>query len=162
VEVAERYADGAATGEDMAAAREAAVDAARAPAAADAAAWAAAGAAWDDRRAAASAAAWAAWAAAGDAALVPLLRCIFGNPFRPMSVDPTWLTWRGGAVPRLAQAAYDERELPSGLLDNGRLTVLADALEDAGCSDPEILGHLRGTEPHVRGCWPVDALLVKE
>jgi hypothetical protein len=64
-------------------------------------------------------------------------------------------------VVSLAQAAYDERDLPSGHLDPGRLAVLADALEDAGGSDPDILGHLRGPGPHTRGCWVLDALLRK-
>jgi hypothetical protein len=95
------------------------------------------------------------------AAQCRLLRCVF-NPFRPVSVDPAWLAWRGGTVPRLAQAAYDERELPSGHLDPARLAVLADALEDAGCSDADLLGHLRGPGPHVRGCWPVDLILSKD
>ena len=61
----------------------------------------------------------------------------------------------------LAQAAYDERELPSGTLDATRLAVLADALEEAGCPDRTILDHLRGPGPHVRGCWAVDLLLGK-
>jgi hypothetical protein len=51
-------------------------------------------------------------------------------------------------VPRLASAAYEDRLLPAGTLDPARLTVLADALEDAGCSDAELLGHLRGPGPH--------------
>jgi hypothetical protein len=37
--------------------------------------------------------------------------------------------------------------------------VLADALEEAGCGDEEILGHLRGPGPHVRACWVLDLLL---
>jgi hypothetical protein len=41
------------------------------------------------------------------------------------------------------------------------LPVLADALEEAGCSEAELLGHLRGLGPHVRGCWAVDLLLGK-
>jgi hypothetical protein len=52
--------------------------------------------------------------------------------------------------------------LPSGHLDTSRLLVLADSLEEAGCTDADILGHLRGTGPHVRGCWLVDLLLAKE
>jgi len=78
------------------------------------------------------------------------LRDIFGNPFRPVSLAPAWMT---PAVLNLAQAAYDNRPLPSGLLDNAGLAILADALEEAGCADPEILSHLRGPGPHVRGCW---------
>jgi hypothetical protein len=91
-----------------------------------------------------------------------LLRCIVGNPCRPAAaVDPLWLTWRGGALVSLAQAAYDNRHLPTGLLHNDRLAVLADALEDAGCQDAAFLGHLRSGGEHVRGCFAVDALLDK-
>ncbi len=91
-----------------------------------------------------------------------LLRCIMGNPFRPApAVDPAWLAWRGGAVRELARAAYDERCLPEGTLEPVRLAELADALEDAGCRDAELLGHLRGPGPHVRGCWAVDLVLGK-
>ena len=61
----------------------------------------------------------------------------------------------------MAEAAYEQRELPAGTLDPARLTVLADALEDAGCADADLLGHLRGPGPHVRGCWAVDLLLGK-
>jgi hypothetical protein len=91
-----------------------------------------------------------------------LLRDVVGNPFRPAAVNPAWLSWNGGAVRRLAQAAYVERNLPAGELDPARLAVLADALEEAGCADPEILAHLRGPGPHVRGCWVIDLLLGKQ
>ena len=90
-----------------------------------------------------------------------LLRDVVGNPFRPVVLSPAWLTWSDGIVVRLARSAYDERKLPEGTLDNGRLAILADALEEAGCSDADILGHLRGPGPHVRGCWPVDLCLGK-
>ncbi len=91
-----------------------------------------------------------------------LLRCVFGNPFRPVAVDPAWLAWNGGTVGRLAEAAYQERELPSGHLTTSRLALLADALEDAGCADSSLLSHLRSAGPHVRGCWAVDLVLGKE
>jgi hypothetical protein len=84
-----------------------------------------------------------------------LLREIVGNPFRPVSLDPAWLT---PTVTDLATAAYEERALPSGELDTARLAVLADALEEAGCENADILGHLRAPGPHVRGCWAVDLL----
>jgi hypothetical protein len=89
-----------------------------------------------------------------------LLRCLFGNPFRaPTPIRPAALTWNDGCVLRLAQAAYEVRSLPGGTLDNSRLAVLADALEESGYSGVEILGHLRGPGPHVRGCYAVDAML---
>jgi hypothetical protein len=78
------------------------------------------------------------------AAQAALLRDIIGDPFRPITVEPRWLLWRDGAVGKMAQAAYEERSLPSGELDLARLAVLADALEEAGCSIKEILDHLRG------------------
>jgi hypothetical protein len=86
-----------------------------------------------------------------------LLRDIF-NPFRPVTVSPAWQTSQAVA---LAQAAYEQRELPAGDLDVARLAVLADALEDAGCTSEDVLGHLRGPGPHVRGCWAVDLVLGK-
>ena len=61
----------------------------------------------------------------------------------------------------LARAAYDQRELPAGTLDTARLAVLADALEDAGCANADILNHCRRPGVHVRGCWAVDLLLGK-
>jgi hypothetical protein len=84
-----------------------------------------------------------------------ILRDFFGNPFRPVAVEPCWLTWNDSTVPRLAQAIYGERAFD-------RLPVLADALEEAGCTNADILGHCRGSGPHVRGCWVVDLLLGKE
>lgn len=89
------------------------------------------------------------------------MRDIF-HPIRPVTIDPAWLAWNDGIVVKLAHAIYDERELPSGHLDIGRLAVLADALEDAGCTDPDILSHCRSPGPHVRGCWVVDLLLGKK
>jgi hypothetical protein len=91
-------------------------------------------------------------------AFPPLLRDVIGNPFRPVTISPGWLT---PDVTTLAQAAYDER-LPSGTLDLDRLAVLSDALEDAGCDSVDLLGHLRSPGPHVRGCWVVDLLLGKK
>jgi hypothetical protein len=92
-----------------------------------------------------------------------LLRDIFGPlPFRTVRIDPAWLAWNGGAVRKLAEAAYAERSMPAGTLDAGRLAVLADALEEAGCCEPEILGHCRQQESvHVRGCWVIDLILGK-
>jgi hypothetical protein len=83
-----------------------------------------------------------------------LVRCIFGNPFRPVAADMAWLAWNGGTMPRLARAIYDGRAF-------GRLPVLADALEEAGCAERAFLEHCRSLGPHARGCWVVDALLGK-
>ena len=83
--------------------------------------------------------------------LCDCLRCIFGNPFRPITVDPVWLT---PTVVSLATAIYDERAFD-------RLPILADALEDAGCDNADILNHCRQPGEHVRGCWAVDLVLGK-
>jgi hypothetical protein len=84
-----------------------------------------------------------------------LARDVFGNPFRPVALDRAWLT---ASVIGLAQAGYEERRLPDGRLDQTRLAVLADALEEVGCNHPDILTHCRQTTVHVRGCWVVDLL----
>jgi hypothetical protein len=84
-----------------------------------------------------------------------LLRDLVGpDPFHTPAIDPAW---RPPAVVALAQAAYEERQLPDGLLDPARLGVLADALEEAGCDDEHLLAHLRGPGPHPRGCFALDA-----
>jgi hypothetical protein len=164
VEVAERYADGSATDPELASSRAVAsvVPSALVAKRATMAAWlstaTASGAAWKMTSRAASEAAWEASGEREDRPQADLLRCIFGNPFRPATLVPAWQTPQ---VVALAQAAYEHRDLPAGTLDLARLAVLADALEDAGCPDADILGHLRNPGPHVRGCWAVDLLLGK-
>ena len=97
------------------------------------------------------------------AAQAALLRDLFGPlPFRLLPpVAPAWLGWNEGTVGRLAEGAYGDRHLPEGTLDPTSLAVLADALEDAGCDQADLLAHLRGSGPHVRGCWAVDLILGK-
>jgi hypothetical protein len=85
---------------------------------------------------------------------VPLLRDVFGNPFRPVDVDPAWLTWNGSTVVQLARAIYDDRRFED-------LPILADALEEAGCTDAALLDHCRQPGEHVPGCWVLDLLLGK-
>jgi hypothetical protein len=82
-----------------------------------------------------------------------LLRAIVGPPVRP-AIQRAWLGSNGGAVKGLAEAIYEERAFD-------RLPILADALEDAGCSDQAILGHLRSPGPHLRGDWALDLILGK-
>ena len=88
-----------------------------------------------------------------------LLLDLLGNPSQPAWVDHRCLTTREQTVGKLAATAYQQRDLPSGLLDNVLLAILSDALEEAGCTDSPILDHLRQPGIHVRGCWAVDALL---
>jgi hypothetical protein len=84
--------------------------------------------------------------------LVRLLHDLVGNPFRPPpALDRAVLAWQGGAVRRLAEALYRDRHLAD-------LPVLADLLEEAGCSDPALLAHLRGPGPHALGCWALDLI----
>lgn len=77
---------------------------------------------------------------------------LFGNPFRAVTVDRAWLT---PTVVSVAASIYTDRAFD-------RLPILADALEEAGCTNPDILGHCRSEGPHVRGCWVVDLILGKE
>jgi hypothetical protein len=83
---------------------------------------------------------------------IKLLDDIFGNPFRPVALDPNWLT---SAVVEMAQTIYDDRTF-------NRLPNLADALDESGCDNEEILNHCRQPGVHVRGCWVLDLLLGKE
>jgi hypothetical protein len=81
-----------------------------------------------------------------------LVRCVFGNPFRPTALDPSWRT---STVQAIARQVYEERDFPS-------LPILADALEEAGCTAALALDHLRGGGPHARGCWVVDLALARD
>jgi hypothetical protein len=82
------------------------------------------------------------------------LRCIFGDPFRPVVPDPNWRTWNDNTLPQLAERIYLDRAFD-------HLPILADALEKTGCADQDILNHCREPGPHVRGCWVVDLVLGK-
>lgn len=86
-----------------------------------------------------------------ESAACPLHRCIFGNPFRPVSLDQESRTSTAVAI---AQSMYDSR-------DFSPMPLLADALQDAGCENEDILNHCRSGGPHVRGCWVVDLILGK-
>jgi len=81
-----------------------------------------------------------------------LARDLLGEFFYPVIVSPEWLRWQDGAVPKMAQAIYDDYSFAD-------LPILADALEDAGCQDERLLRHCRDHVEHARGCWVLDALL---
>jgi biotin carboxyl carrier protein len=87
----------------------------------------------------------------GHRSTASLARDIFGDPFRPATVDPGW---QSADVLALARGIYEDRAFE-------RLPLLADALMDAGCADEDILAHCRSKGPHVRGCWVVDLVLGK-
>jgi hypothetical protein len=81
-----------------------------------------------------------------------LIREIFGNPFRPVSFDPEWRTSTAVAI---AKGMYDTRDFSA-------IPILADALQDAGCDNEDVLNHCRAADGvHVRGCWVVDLVLGK-
>jgi hypothetical protein len=76
-----------------------------------------------------------------------------------LSLDPSWQT---STVLGLARAAQTERVSLEGPLDPARLAILADALEDAGCADVRLLGHLRNHDRRLRDCWIISGLLDKK
>lgn len=167
VEVAERFADGATTEEELRQADRQATEG-----------WSDL---WGSAAGAATQLAWyttgadpirAAYEAVGKGRALEgpvaasLLREVFGNPFNPRPPRQRkvakcwnedlafWLAWQGDTPVQMAQAIYENGSF-------GDLPILADVLEEAGCIDNVILNHLRAPEPHVRGCWVVDALLRK-
>jgi len=86
-----------------------------------------------------------------EASQAALLRDIVGNPFQAIPAASNWLT---ATVVNLTKTIYDNRAFD-------RLPELANALEQAGCTNHEILDHCRQPSPHVRGCWVVDLVLVQ-
>jgi type VI secretion system protein ImpC len=72
--------------------------------------------------------------------------------YRPSPLEPGWKAWNEGLVPKLARMIQDERRYTD-------LPILADALEEAGCTSANILEHCRAGEEHWCGCWVVDAIL---
>jgi hypothetical protein len=82
-----------------------------------------------------------------------IIRDIFGNPFRPITFSPSWRT---DTAVSLARQMYESREFSA-------MPILADALQDAGCDNEDVLNHCRdANQVHVRGCWVVDLVLRKE
>jgi hypothetical protein len=96
------------------------------------------------------------WKAARDAELraqAELLRCVVANPFRPAKFSAQWRT---DTVLSLARQMYESRDFSA-------MPILADALQDAGCDNDDVLSHCRDADQvHVRGCWVVDLVLGKE
>jgi ATP-dependent Clp protease ATP-binding subunit ClpA len=67
-------------------------------------------------------------------------------------IEPSWLSGNDAAVLKIARAiaaAHRWQDLPA----------LADALEQVGCTEPEVLNHCRQPGEHGRRCWVVDWLL---
>jgi hypothetical protein len=155
VEVAERYADGLATADELLLART------RSRAAQAEAVREIAEGRWRFPTVAQTAAEvsetarQAATRAAAMAADADLVREVFGNPFRPVAIDQFWLRWNDATIEKIARVIYEERRFED-------LPILADALEDAGCTNADILSHCARPGGHARGCWVVDLLLGKK
>jgi hypothetical protein len=154
LDVSERFADGLATADELVASKQNAFAAA--------AALSDSLGGEDDRYQAAAGILWAVaftpaqnlragLRSADPEGVCGFLRDVFGNPFRPVSLDSSWLT---STVRTLAERIYADRAFD-------RLPILADALQDAGCENSDVLDHCRGPGPHVRGCWVVDLFLGK-
>jgi hypothetical protein len=176
VEVAEKYADGLATQEELEAAREMARQAETSPVITGstplgpavhytpgsvASSAAAIGTRFSPRPTAIFMAIFAEKIAGDRAAYAAerkeqaaIFRDLIGNPFRPSAIAPASLDWNGGTVGKIALAIYHNREFD-------HLGIVADALEEAGCTDANILAHCRGPGSHVRSCWALDLVLVK-
>lgn len=162
VNVAVKYADGQATQDELASAFHQAEQAVFVSDVSDvknarrAAAWCAAASV--DAVSVTRSVAWAAVYASREVKLTErsiqaqLLRDVFHNPFRPVAFQSQWKT---NNVVAIARYIYDTG-------DYGSMPILADALEEAECTDLEVLSHCRHTQAHVRGCWVVDLLLGKD
>ncbi|MGF1578648.1 MAG: hypothetical protein ACFCD0_04725 [Gemmataceae bacterium] len=84
-----------------------------------------------------------------------LLRDVFHHPSYKLPDPVRFLEWNGGTVSRMVHSIYTHRQFDL-------LPILADALEEAGCTDERVIGHCRSAGPHIRGCWVVDYLLGSE
>jgi hypothetical protein len=84
--------------------------------------------------------------------IVEFGRDIFGNPFHCVTFSPEWRT---DTVIALAQQMYESRDFLG-------MPILADALQDARCEDEQILRHCREEGTHVRGCWVIDLILGRQ
>ena len=80
-----------------------------------------------------------------------LYREVFGYPFAAVEFDAAWRT---SSALGLVRQMYGTRDFAA-------MPILADALQEAGCDDAEILDHCRGETEHVRGCWVADMVLNK-
>jgi hypothetical protein len=155
VEVAERFADGEASVRELALAKQASGAALErhGRAGMTGPAYSALDVAWSCTRNPQTAAMFPMWVFTDEAQRefhLLLIREIWGNPFRPRTVDR-----RSATAVALARGIYADRAF-------GRLPILGDALEDEGCTDAALLAHCRGGGEHVRGCWAVDLLLDKK
>lgn len=94
-----------------------------------------------------------------------LFREIIGNPFAPRTAVPTWMQPTERSTPGwLIRVSETARRIAVAIHRDqayDRFPILADALEEEGCTDDELLLHLRLPGSHVRGCWALDLVLSK-
>ena len=84
-----------------------------------------------------------------------IVRDLLGNPFRTVSIDPACLSWNHGIIRKIAQTIYDERQYEN-------LSASCPyALDQAHCTNQDIMSHCQQAGPHFRGCWVIDVLLGK-
>jgi hypothetical protein len=95
------------------------------------------------------------WEREERAAQCAMVRDLFGHLWSPVRIDSTWRKWRDGVLVEMARSIRDERRFTD-------LPLLADTLEEAGCTDGPLLQHCRDSGPHIRGCWALDLLLSKD
>lgn len=93
------------------------------------------------------------WTGVSSTEIANILREIVGNPWRSL-MSPEYPE----IVRLLAQSIYDQRAF-------NLMSILADALEESGCQDVDMLSHCRCDQriaSHTRGCWVLDRILRKE
>ena len=69
-----------------------------------------------------------------------------------LHVEPAWLRCNDSTALRIAQRIRDEGAFEL-------LPILADALQEAGCDNAEILAHCRASASHQQTCWVIELLL---
>jgi ATP-dependent Clp protease ATP-binding subunit ClpA len=68
------------------------------------------------------------------------------------AIESSLLSWKNGTVARIARAIREQRRWSD-------FPILADALDEAGCTDGEVLRHCRKVAAHSPHCWVLDLLL---
>ncbi len=156
IEIAERFADGKATVQELTAAHESALEAARDAEeclltnAAEVAA--AASAPGECHVLLACDCAQMAVGGVAHRAQLRLVEEIIGHPFREIVLDAAVMARNDGLVTKLARSIYEEGAF-------NRMPVLGRALAEAGCEREEVLRHCGVRAAHVRGCWVLDLIL---
>jgi hypothetical protein len=95
-----------------------------------------------------------------------VIREVVGNPFLERIIPgPEWVQSGGAVTPWMLRVGETARALAQSIQAHqafDRMPILADAMEDDGCTDYDLLAHLRENRTHVRGCWALDLVLGKK